>query len=1153
MKYFLSLFTLFSLTVSILANSPAVKDGGFEKSLYKGRPRAWGGRIILKNKKVTALQGRLDKSDFKEGKQSFKLKLTGNEKIILMETTLGKVQPGKVFEFSFWCKVKGKCRIWVRENHITPERKWRAKLFKNFINITGPAKWKKYTAKIKTFPGDGMLGITVFIGKGPGEVWLDDFKIEEFKVESGDEISFRMSPGYYINKNTFKLPKNSSMPIFLTCANKTQHKFKNPRLVLEIPEKIKLLSCGYDARKIKAPEKISKNGMNYIKYEYTMPLPKTIMRTPDYSRTAYNSVIPLLSSRALPSAEKYKCYIYYKDDNLRCKASEFKIQIIPEIPPVAAPKKFSIGIHSSTGIEYYGLPLKRFMDFFKRSGFNAIYLPDILRTGSLLPMRDKRDISPLFKAAYTAGIPAYMSTNCMINAYTLRYTSATAKAPDSVKLKRASGKIAKNAFDPAYMIRKGKWYVQALNQIVDQTIRFKAKGIWINWEPHTFIGVNGSFTELSLKDFAKFSGISETIVFKTDPGKLLEQYRDKFYKFQSFQCGQAMKSMMELIKKRCNEKNHPLEIMLCTGSQLLTGAEELKKAGQWEKIQHYRRTFMAEDWLKYFETVSSWYYMYFKSNDYLEKDNQKLIDAGCRLSESHGTLIPESHFKTLKEVETITSYIKAQSKRDDVKKRKYIHLTQNLQCGNWVVKPEAIRVQMLATFIGGADGVDLYYFPQGYDGTYWREAVKANSKIAMFEDFVMSGKQNNKAVSALPLTKLFNSSKADYNKRLTLRSFEKDGKLLIAICNFDYLDVAPVKLNISRPKGKYALTAPWLKQRFCTKKSTLLSSEELKNIELVIPAMTISFILCSPNGDNNNFKSIYLEDVKKNIPLLNAKFKQRLKNIKNILNSVNNNTKEAFNTKNFKTINSGAFKTALKKEDGTFSLQVETSKVKFNILPEKGAVINQWIVNNKNVVNQTDGNLCLNRLYLPKRKNSYLNETFQLKSQRLKNKALNVVFEHTAPNITIRKSFSFTADGKSFTVSCDIINKSKEFQTIGFWYWNTFTAGMWKNNPQIQTGDKLRTDKKYTNSTIFYETSKAPMVKNLLSGVDYENNEGQKSFALKSSEGTITLTSESSDIAGFLTWAVNKKKFSTLELLFKAKSLKPGQKLTCPLTYKYNK
>ncbi len=197
----------------------------------------------------------------------------------------------------------------------------------------------------------------------------------------------------------------------------------------------------------------------------------------------------------------------------------------------------------------------------------------------------------------------------------------------------------------------------------------------------------------------------------------------------------------------------------------------------------------------------------------------------------------------------------------------------------------------------------------------------------------------------------------------------------------------------------------------------------------------------------------------------------------------------------------------------------------------------------------------LNRLYLPKLKDNNIDGTFQLKSQKIKNKALVLIFEYKfskkLKGIIIRKTFSFAPDGASFKVNCDIINNSPEIQTIGFWYWNTFTAGMWKNNPQIHIGGKSFTDRKYANSTTFYKTQKAPMVKNLLGSIDNEEVGDQKDIDLKSYAGNMILSSDSTDIAGFLNWAVNKKKFNTLELIFKAKVLKPNQTVSYPLIYKY--
>ena len=304
--------------------------------------------------------------------------------------------------------------------------------------------------------------------------------------------------------------------------------------------------------------------------------------------------------------------------------------------------------------------------------------------------------------------------------------------------------------------------------------------------------------------------------------------------------------------------------------------------------------------------------------------------------------------------------------------------------------------------------------------------------------------------------------------------------------------------------------------------------------------MTIRFILCSKNTPGKELKPVYLENIKKDIPKLDADFKKRQKNIENILNAVNNNPKEVFNEKNFKAINSGVFKTTLKNN----KIAVTVGETKFSVLPEEGAVITQWLINNKNQVN---GKICLNRFYLPKRKNYNITGTFQLKSQKVKNKRLNMVFENSFENINIRKTFSFSPDGKSFKVNCQIKNNSRDFQTIGFWYWNTFTAGMWENNPQLQASAKSFK----INSTVFYKSGKAPMVKNILGSVEYKDSKGLKNIALESSNGIISLSTESPDVAGFLSWAVRKQKFSTLELLFKAKVLKPGQNISYPLNYKY--
>ena len=174
-------FMLFCLFAGIGLNAaePAFDNGGFEKTLWKGIPSGWGGKTIMADGTSQPPDSALDTEEFKEGKQSLKLELSPRSKIILLDTESGGIIPGKVYEVSFYCRITGDCRIALRENHIMAAGKWNEKLLKNFVIAQGATAWKKITGKVTAADGDVKLGITIFIDKGPGTVWLDGFDIQE--------------------------------------------------------------------------------------------------------------------------------------------------------------------------------------------------------------------------------------------------------------------------------------------------------------------------------------------------------------------------------------------------------------------------------------------------------------------------------------------------------------------------------------------------------------------------------------------------------------------------------------------------------------------------------------------------------------------------------------------------------------------------------------------------------------------------------------------------------------------------------------------------------------------------------------------------------------------------------------------------------------
>ena len=178
MRIQLMLICLFA-GIILKASEPAFSNGGFEDTLFNGIPVCWGGKTVMADGSAQSPDAVLDTEEFKEGKQSLKFELTPQKKVIIIGTQLGKVIPGKVYEISFWCRITGDCRIALREDHIMAGEKWNEKLFKNFITVQDATAWKKITGKVTAADSDDKLGITIFIDKGPGTVWLDGFDIQE--------------------------------------------------------------------------------------------------------------------------------------------------------------------------------------------------------------------------------------------------------------------------------------------------------------------------------------------------------------------------------------------------------------------------------------------------------------------------------------------------------------------------------------------------------------------------------------------------------------------------------------------------------------------------------------------------------------------------------------------------------------------------------------------------------------------------------------------------------------------------------------------------------------------------------------------------------------------------------------------------------------
>jgi hypothetical protein len=1131
--------------------APQFTNGGFDKSIVKGLPPGWNARTLLKNNKRVKSPFELDDHDKREGAKALKVKLSGNEKIVLLNCKLGKVTPGKVYELSFWCKITGKSRFYLRENHIKKNGKFRAELFKNHAKLKHPAAWKKNIIRIKTYSEDAALGITIFMKGGPGAVWLDGFKIEEYKIKTGNEVSFQLSPNHYTDNNLFYLPQYAPLVMYWNCANKVQLKPQNPRVVFELPSQIKLLSCGYDAKLLK---KTSIAG-EYVRYEYTMGVPKTVMRSCDFAKSAYNSVIPMIYTDSKTVGKEYDCRMFYKDDKITCAPVEFRIKITPPLPASPRPELFNSGIFAGTSVEFYDKPLERWFKFYRSCGFNNIYLPDILRAGSL-SRKHKRNPQAVFTEAAKSGIAAFMCSGQLTNGYVLRYTQANYDAPDSVKVKRANGKIDKSAFDPAYIIRKGKWYAKGIKQVVAQAVKYKCKGIWVNWEPYRFIGKNGSFTDLSKRDFAKFAKLPVKKVLAMSAMKIVDDYREKLYDFQSKQYADAMKSISEMLKKSSRELNYPLKVIVCSSNVFFVPRKELKIPGH----IRFRRTFKPEQWLKYVEHLSSWYYLYFNADEYLNSDTKKLVDLGFRIPEYH-QFQATSFYNTLENVEKYTLFIKEQCRKDGLPQASYLHLIQAKQCTNWVVTPEAIGLQMLSAFIGGAFGVGLYYFPNGYDGRYWRSAIEANRAIAMFEKIVMTGHKLNSGFKAKPMSKLFKCSSGDFAKRLTVRAFEKNGEYLVAICNFDFLAPSPCSLQFNLPAGRYTVSEPLKNKYYRTEKQPWLSAVDLKSLPFFAEPMSIHFLKITKFSDNIPAgKPVILTTVReKNIsqcPFLNRKSEERLRKSNSLRSQLGCERRDLSSLKAFKSIKKSGFITAIITKNGESLFKIRKGKETFIISPDCRGAIVSWKFGELEIAGAgTKNQIGFDRIYMPAKSRSKEKKIFySFVAQNVSGKLLRLklcrrITKGALKGLHIYKTYVFHSKNSGFIIEYELKNKINECM-VGFWVWNCFAQAYWKYNAEIEIG-KLKLKSMALKTNTFCEYKKNASIRKLLSSAIFKKIDSDL-VVLKSKIGTVSIKTDIKKLAGYLVWSVDSTKCNTLETLFASVEVARGNSAEFRLKYSFS-
>jgi hypothetical protein len=778
-----------------------------------------------------------------EGQRSLKIACPDPKDMVILVRQAVPVQPGGRYCLS--CRVRNTgTTLWVRQDVHDREGRVMPDLYRKVLGSDGAHEWLRLEVKLALDERAASLGLSVFVGgQKPGVAWLDDLRLEPFEVTPEEAVLFRMTPNFYTDDNVFRLPQGAPMTVFLTAANAGGHKAVDPRFVVELPEGVEMVGGDYESDRMAEPARFEKEGRPYARHEHRLGLPGVVLQAPDFSRPAWGSVAVLLRTDLPPGPQVYDAWVRFRDGDLECRPCLFRLRVDPPIQKSRAPKLFRSAADTATSMEFYGSPLAAWAGFYKFVGFNEILLPRNLRAGALDRGRHSRSPKPCVQKMRDLGVEVTINEWRMTNGYRFRGLDSLRQAPDDVFLKRADGVVVRDALDPAYMRRRGDLFVKAVEEVLDSNLDLGGRRTWANWEPYMYSGAGGSFTDLSLEDFAAFAGLKADDIRGLKPADLLRLHKDRLTEFQSWQYAEAMKAIQEVVRGHNARTGRAMDLIPCVSRVTF----EDPRPGM--EHENYARCFQGKDYLRHLDAVSAWSYVFMDYRSFEDPQKKRLYDLGYRGPNAD---LNKTQFATLETVERLLDLLRRQRQRHGLDIIPYLHLTQNLQSASWVVLPEEIGLQMLAAFLGGAQGAYLYYFPMGYDGRYWRSAAEANDLIAEYEDFVCRGRRVTERFAVTPRTALFQH--ADYQANLACRAFERDGRRLIAVANFDFLDEAVLDLACrDLPAAEYVLWRPHRREHYVPADRPFLTPADLAQVTLDVPRMAVEFLVLEPRARDRDY------------------------------------------------------------------------------------------------------------------------------------------------------------------------------------------------------------------------------------------------------------------------------------------------------------
>jgi len=521
---------------------------------------------------------------------------------------------------------------------------------------------------------------------GYGQVWIDDVSLR--RVESKSKVGMALLPFSFID-NTFYLSQGQPGVLMLGVKN-AGAKLKNPTLHLLLPEGIEYMDNISGNKNVVMRLQVEVDGQHYN--EIVMRSWAPWLYSKSGYRPAYGHVV--LAKTNLPATEKsHQGYFFFSDDNLTTDREHFTIKVIPAIRG-KRPRRFETGAHVWNDIHFEEPQAVRdFTAFYGGCGFSMLHMNGALKQFAQ-PMK-------------AAGIKRY-AQELVVNGYSFR-----GKKVVEERFLGVDGNWVSHGTCPAAIYQKGRYLEEVF---VPEARRLLAEAdmvdhIMCNWEPFMY-NLKGCFCTRCRDEFVRYSQEPAQTIAAAWPREIIRKYPQRWVRFRSWQHGKMLKTLEAIIGeigRGVGKEPHFIpEISI----------SHFSEDCEWGEYD-------VRDYLGKLPVIQPWgpYCFHRFASPYGYQRGKYLIwfSYMMRADAFVAARIPER------------------------RQRPRLLAFPMTQSADWVVEPECLAMETIASFVAGWGGCVQYFFPHGYDARYWRALANANSIIADNEDFVFSGTRVDEA------------------------------------------------------------------------------------------------------------------------------------------------------------------------------------------------------------------------------------------------------------------------------------------------------------------------------------------------------------------------------------------------------------------------